>query len=211
VREDGGGRGLPRYYFLGLLFCCVAPRGGVTGRPELSPPYGNFFLSAGCNTTKMKVFNSVGDPDPEPDPRPLVRVRIRGSGSYKKETDPHHGFSAVNNVWKITISLIKSELDVFLYGSTGAGSFLSTNKHRRGSGTNVRTIPFISTQFSLNQPFMISTRKPKNCRCQYIPYGISKSEHPGTWCIGTILKVKRYVLLMQNKSKIPKSTRKECG
>ncbi len=76
MREDGG-RGLPRYYFLGLLFCCVAPRGGVTGRPELSPPYGNFFLSAGCNEIKIIgfTFNSVEDaaPEPDADPHPLVR------------------------------------------------------------------------------------------------------------------------------------------
>ena len=35
------------FYFF-PFFCCAA-RGGVTGLPELRPPYGNFFLSAGCN------------------------------------------------------------------------------------------------------------------------------------------------------------------
>merc|ERR1719471_1839097 len=35
------------FYFF-PFFCCAA-RGGVTGLPELRPPYGNFFLSAGFN------------------------------------------------------------------------------------------------------------------------------------------------------------------
>ena len=45
----------PNYFF---AFFWLAPLGGVMGRPELRPPYGNFFLSAGCNNRKnyWKVF-----------------------------------------------------------------------------------------------------------------------------------------------------------
>ena len=47
-------------YLFFPLFClaCGPPRGGVIGRPVFNPPYGNFFLSAGCKN-KSKQQNSV--------------------------------------------------------------------------------------------------------------------------------------------------------
>lgn len=36
------------------LFFTGFPLGGVTGRPVWSPPYGNFFLSAGFNIYNLK-------------------------------------------------------------------------------------------------------------------------------------------------------------
>ena len=38
-------------------FFCWAALGGVTGLPELSPPYGNFFLSAGCKGEESSCFS----------------------------------------------------------------------------------------------------------------------------------------------------------
>ena len=42
------------FYF--FAFFWLAPRGGVIGRPELSPPYGNFFLSAGWNQYEVVLL-----------------------------------------------------------------------------------------------------------------------------------------------------------
>ena len=39
-----------------LLLC---PLGGVTGRPALSPPYGNFFLSAGFKIWKEQIYKDA--------------------------------------------------------------------------------------------------------------------------------------------------------
>ena len=44
-----------------FAFCCVAPRGGVTGLPAFSPPYGNFFLSAGFRIWKEHISVSSTD------------------------------------------------------------------------------------------------------------------------------------------------------
>ena len=48
------------FYILPLPF--AVPRGGVTGRPAFSPPYGNFFLSAGFNicTNIQQQNNRLG-------------------------------------------------------------------------------------------------------------------------------------------------------
>ena len=56
VRQTGiKGCGKENYLFF-PLFClaCGPPRGGVMGRPVFKPPYGNFFLSAGCKVSKEK-------------------------------------------------------------------------------------------------------------------------------------------------------------
>ena len=45
------------FYF--FAFFWLAPLGGVIGRPELRPPYGNFFLSAGWNERKMYKYSSL--------------------------------------------------------------------------------------------------------------------------------------------------------
>jgi len=56
---SGTAAGPSAFYFL-PFFCCAA-RGGVTGRPEFSPPYGNFFLSAGFNIWKEHMSVSSTD------------------------------------------------------------------------------------------------------------------------------------------------------
>ena len=45
IKSKNTKREEPVYFF--FPFCWFAPRGGVTGRLEFNPPYGNFFLSAG--------------------------------------------------------------------------------------------------------------------------------------------------------------------
>ena len=45
------------FYF--FAFFWLAPLGGVIGRPELRPPYGNFFLSAGWRKRKMYKYLSI--------------------------------------------------------------------------------------------------------------------------------------------------------
>ena len=45
------------FYF--FAFFWLAPLGGVIGRPELRPPYGNFFLSAGWSERKMYKYLSI--------------------------------------------------------------------------------------------------------------------------------------------------------
>ena len=49
-------------YFFPCLGFCAALRGGVTGLPALSPPYGNFFLSAGFriwNIDNIMRFSTI--------------------------------------------------------------------------------------------------------------------------------------------------------
>ncbi len=48
--------------------------GGVTGRPDWKPPYGNFFLSAGFNICKNKANNVYLQHRSKPTKRRIVEV-----------------------------------------------------------------------------------------------------------------------------------------